>query len=58
MPSPPRFILFAFDQYYPGGPSEDERSRHHSLEDARAAAKVERYDFTEILDLDSGEWLV
>jgi len=47
-----RFMVLAYDQYYPGGGTTDCNDSFDTLEEAIAAAKKMRADFKEILDLD------
>ena len=50
-----KFAVFAFDQYYPGGGWGDFVGVRTTLEEARALAREQRTDCTEIVDLDSYE---
>lgn len=52
-----RFILFAYDDYYPCGGSGDLRGEFDSLEEAQAEGESLRNDSKEILDLDTGMWM-
>ena len=47
-----RYILFAGDQYYPGGGMEDFRGTFDTVEEARAAAGRgrSRYDWAQVVD--------
>lgn len=52
-----RFLVFAYDHYYPCGGWTDFKSAHDSLEEAKVAAdnlNAERrqYDLVEIVDLE------
>ena len=50
-----RFMVFAYDQYYPSGGWSDFRESFETLAEAKAFSAELRYDFTEIIDLDTGE---
>lgn len=45
-----RFLLFAYDAYYPGGGWADFKGDFDSLEDAEAAAKTCTEDYRDIID--------
>ena len=47
-----RFMVFAYDQFYPGGGTTDCNDSFDTLAEAIAAAENMRDDFKEILDLD------
>lgn len=58
----PRYMLFGYDRYYPGGGKEDCMGMFATIEDARHAeiTRTEEYlpfEYWDILDLDSGEWV-
>jgi hypothetical protein len=57
-----KFILFLYDQYYPGGGLSDIDDSFDTLEEAKAAALKRYRDFREIVDRDTweivwSEWL-
>ncbi len=54
MPSK-RFLLFAFDCYYPTGGWNDFIGSYDSLDEASTAAKHCNYDFKQIVDIETGE---
>ena len=46
------YLLFAWDQYYPGGPLSDYRGRYDSLQEALDAARAfKNYDYLAVMDL-------
>jgi hypothetical protein len=51
-----RFLVFAYQAYYPGGGWCDFKSAHDTIEEAHAGVKElaekSRYDFVEIVDLE------
>jgi hypothetical protein len=52
------FMLFAWDDYYPGGPLSDYRGRFDSLEDALNAARAfKNYDNLAIMDLSDNTFI-
>lgn len=52
-----RFVVFAYDTYYPGGGWSDFISSHDTMEEALGVAKQERKsaDIVRVLDLETGE---
>lgn len=56
-----RYVLFAYDAYYPGGGMNDFASAHDTIEDAEAAGQKQRTDYFDVADLEShkvvSEWV-
>lgn len=60
-----RFMVFRFDQYYPSGGRLDTSLADpivKSLDEARivganAMQEISKYDYYDILDLDTGKWV-
>jgi hypothetical protein len=50
-----RFLVFAYDSYYPAGGAHDEVGSFDTLEEAMAAGN-QRDDY-DILDLDERKWV-
>ena len=52
-----RFLIFAYDSYYPTGGWGDFDSDHDTLEEAREVAKVlkKRCEWIQIVDLETRE---
>ena len=55
-----RFLVFAFDQYYPTGGWDDLVDSCHTVEEARVVGEGtrKRYDEYQIVDTESGEVVV
>lgn len=52
-----RYILFAYDDYYPSGGQGDEHGRYSTIEEAKAAARALEYQTTDLLELNTGKWV-
>jgi len=55
-----RYLLFAYESYYPSGGKNDEVGSYDTLEEAVAAANTgtfQNYDYKDILDLEKREWV-
>ena len=52
-----RYILFAYEGYYPCGGSEDVIARSDSLEVLTTIKEATSHDYYEVLDLDTGDWI-
>jgi hypothetical protein len=54
-----RYVVFAYGDYYPSGGWNDHIGSYDTLEQAQQAARhareVGRFDFTDIIDLVTGE---
>lgn len=52
-----RYLVFAFDDYYPAGGWSDLKGQHHNSIDAIAQARdlAKRWQNVEIIDLETGE---
>lgn len=54
-----RYVVFAYSNYYPAGGWTDHIGSFDTLEEAQQAAEVarteDRHDFTDIIDLVTGE---
>ena len=54
----PRYTVFQYDTYYPGGGSADEMGSYRTLEQALASIGTGRsYDYSEVLDLKEAHWV-
>jgi hypothetical protein len=52
-----RYLLFTYDQYYPGGGSSDVRGDYDTLEEAKESVSKGWADFKEVLDMETREWI-
>lgn len=52
-----RYLLFGYCQYYPAGGSDDVQGDFDTLEEAKACAEREWWDFAEVLDLVQRKWI-
>lgn len=50
-----RYLVFAFDYYYPGGGWNDFVSAHDTVEEAQKAGKDKNLDCYQIVDIETGE---
>jgi hypothetical protein len=52
-----KYLVFAYDQYYPGGGWSDLKDRFATLEEAQNYIKTskEHFDFWEIINAETGE---
>jgi len=50
-----KFIVFIYEQYYPGGGLSDMKGDFATFEEAKAFCEKNRSDYMEILDRDSWE---
>lgn len=48
-----RFLIFSYDQYYPGGGWGDFKGAADTIEEARTVAATLKDDFIEIVDLET-----
>jgi hypothetical protein len=52
---PKRYLLFQYEQYYPGGGWGDLTGSFDTIEEAATKALKKRRDYNEIIDLETGE---
>jgi hypothetical protein len=52
-----RFLIFAYDMYYPVGGRNDEQASFDTLEEALLEAEKLHHDSYDILDLENREWV-
>lgn len=52
----PRFMLFTWDTYYPGGARNDVHGSYTSPGEAVGVAGRVLSDYAAVLDLDTGDW--
>ena len=50
-----QFLVFAFDQYYPVGGWHDLAGQFDTLDEAREFAAASNADWTQIVDLQTGD---
>lgn len=65
-PNSNRYMLFAYDEYYPAGPRNDCKGTYSSQSEAITVSHVlmnihncfPYYDYIDLLDLNTGQWFV